>query len=491
MKKFNTIILLFISFIAMFGIQACQRTLPEEMTELILPRCLTPTTLSATIENDFDVQFSWVATKDVDSYNLVIATDAECTEVIRTVSVTEVPFGVTLEPGVYYYKVQATAEDRGNSGWTYCTKPVTVKAPLVTVDLSSAKTANCYVISEEGKYKFKTTRGNTDTSVGDVNSAYIIWETSTLSAGNALAVNTVIEQVSLDENGYVVFTTPSPMNEGNALIAVRDADGKILWSWHIWIVSDKITDIALGNGVILMDRNIGETSAAGTPRTSMLYQWGRKDPFPGTCGDDNNVAVAGTLASHMATTLAYQESMKVPTVLYGNLSTSSAGAQPYGFKDGDTDYWGTSATGKTEYDPCPAGYRVPYAYDGTAANDNNLSKTRFAALSSLTFHNQTSGDHYKNTFDMTTADGSILRFGRSGHYLLNTNAKNSSECSTSLKNDKNAFYFWTSNKSNKRQGSCVRVDENGAAFWIKNSDSEAKYQAKNNAYAVRCEKIND
>ena len=488
MKNIYKYIALFVCIMTMSGIMSCQRTLPEEMTELVLSKCLTPTELKATIENDFDVEFSWVATKDADSYNLVIASDAECTEVISllTVPAADVPYMVTLEPGVYYYKVQATAEDRGASNWTYCTKAITIKAPIVAVDISTAGTSNCYLISQEGKYKFKATRGCADIAIEGISKVELIWEISTETAGTALAVNSVVDQVAVGADGYISFETASPFKEGNALIAAVDASGKILWSWHIWVVSDNISDVDLGNGLILMDRNIGETSAAGTPRTSLLYQWGRKDPFPGTCGNDSNVAVAGIKTTHQNTTLEYQKSMTVPTVLYGQLSNSSNGAQPYGFKDGDTAYWDKT---KTEYDPCPAGYKVPHAYSGTASNNNKLSDTRLAGLSGLVFHSSASDGHYQNTFDMTLKNGSIIRFGRTGHYLINTTAANSSECGTELKNDKNAFYIWTIEKSNKRQGSCVRVDENGAEFWIKNSDKEAKYQGKNNAYAVRCEKI--
>lgn len=482
MKNIYKYIALFVCIMTMSGIMSCQRTLPEEMTELVLSNCLTPTELRATIENDFDVEFSWVATKDADSYNLVIASDAECTEVISvlTVPAADVPYMVTLEPGVYYYKVQATAEDRGASNWTYCTKAITIKAPIVAVDISTAGTSNCYLISQEGKYKFKATRGCSDVEVEGISSVALLWETSSASAGEALAVNSVIDQVSVDADGYIGFMTASPLKAGNALVAAKDEGGKILWSWHIWITSDEVKTVDMGGGLVLMDRNIGELT--GTPSTSMLYQWGRKDPFPGTDGKGKLVSVAGATVSHEAVQKDYRYSVENPTVLYGALSTTSAGAQPYGLKDGDTDYWGGLDGKKSEYDPCPSGYKVPQAWE-QSFNENNIAKTRFAALSSLTFAD--------GAFSMTTGGGS-LKFSPTGYYLINTDTGNYASVGSTVQIDGNSCYLWTASRVNKRLAGSISISEaSGAGFWAKTGDTSAKYQGKNNAYAVRCEKMSD
>ena len=453
------------------------------MTELVLARCLTPTDLKATIENDFDVEFSWVATKDADNYTLIVAADAECTEVLQTLYVpaAEVPYTVTFEPGVYYYKVQATAEDRDASHWTYCTKPFTIKAPVVAVDISASGTANSYIVAKEGKYKFKATKGCTETVIEGISKVELLWETSKETAGTALAVNSVVGQLTVGADGYIGFETATPFKEGNALIAAMNADGKILWSWHIWITSETIQNITVADGLVLMDRNLGELSS--TPSTSMLYQWGRKDPFPGTDGKGKFVSVAGVATSHATSQQDYAKSIENPTVLYGALSTSSAGAQPYGLKDGDTFYWGTLDGGeKTQYDPCPAGYKVPQAWEGQAANENNLAKTRFSSLSSLTF-----GD---GAFSMAVSGGATLKLSPTGYYLINTETGSYSKVSSALQTDGNSCYLWTAGKVNKRLAGCLSISETaGAEFWAKSGDTAAKYQAKNNAYAVRCEKI--
>ena len=36
--------------------------------------------------------------------------------------------------------------------------------------------ANCYIVSKEGTYSFKTLRGNSDESVGEVVSVEVLWE---------------------------------------------------------------------------------------------------------------------------------------------------------------------------------------------------------------------------------------------------------------------------------------------------------------------------
>ena len=461
---------------------SCQRILPEEMTEVVLSRCLTPSSLGTSIENDFDVKFSWIAMKDADVYNLVIAIDEECTQVVKTVSVPadEVPYMVTLEPGTYYFKVQATAEDRDPSNWTYCTKPVKVTKPLVTIDLSEKETANCYIVSEGGKYKFKATKGCKSDLIDAIASIGIVWETSVETEGTALESQSVISQLSYS-NGYVEFLTPIPLKPGNALLAAKDKDGNILWSWHIWATEDKIQDVVVDEGLILLDRNIGELSSSA--RTSLLYQWGRKDPFPGMDGNGKKVTVAGTATTYVNTTKSVADATKTPTVLYGNVSTN--GAEPYALKDGDTYFWGHYQDGlKTEYDPCPAGYKVSKSVadpEKKQSDYNDLNITRYTALSALTFQD--------NAYQATLANGSKISFSCTGYYLINTDA--AGKAASELVFAEKTSVFWTSLLGNKRQGSCVRIDETGTKFWWYTGDKAAKYHAKNNAYPVRCEKMGE
>ena len=215
------------------------------------------------------------------------------------------------------------------------------------IDLSSEGTANCYIISQAGTYKFNATvKGNSDEIINP-ETVSVVWET--LNTSDAAVIASVVL-----EDGYVKFTTPGDFTPGNALIAVKAA-GKILWSWHIWAVD---ADIELNaqlykNGALMMDRNLGALNVTpGDVRSyGLFYQWGRKDPFVG-CGNvaDNTYAVT------------YPEG----AIEFVDNSSSSnnynyAESHPHHFiKDSrwnnDDKFWGVH---KTMYDPCPIGWRVP------------------------------------------------------------------------------------------------------------------------------------
>ena len=103
--------------------------------------------------------------------------------------------------------------------------------------------------------------------------------------------------------------------EGNALIAAYNKDGQIIWSWHIWVTANEPDNLGKavvyttynwdekgiysnhrvsGNAVmscnlgaladeqsgIVGDGTVLRYSANKTKAFGMLYQWGRKDPFP-------------------------------------------------------------------------------------------------------------------------------------------------------------------------------------------------------------------
>lgn len=50
--------------------------------------------------------------------------------------------------------------------------------PYYVANLSAEGTANCYIVSSQGKYKFRTVKGNSNTSVGDVKGVKVLWETN-------------------------------------------------------------------------------------------------------------------------------------------------------------------------------------------------------------------------------------------------------------------------------------------------------------------------
>jgi hypothetical protein len=218
-------------------------------------------------------------------------------------------------------------------------------------DLSTEGTANCYLIKAAGNYKFKAVQGNSDWSVGNVRKTDVLWET--FGTDVKPNVGDLIAEVGY-KNGYIYFSTANEFKNGNASIAARNSKDVILWSWHIWCSEEGWIDQVYPNDAgIMMDRNLGATSA--TPGDvgafGLMYQWGRKDPFMGSCAMSGTTLAASTgtwKTVSSPTSMEYAEENPMTFIKeYWN-----GGSVPgYG--------WHTSEFAKGLYDPCPMGYRVP------------------------------------------------------------------------------------------------------------------------------------
>lgn len=230
--------------------------------------------------------------------------------------------------------------------------------PGLATSVDNEASANCYIVSEPGLYKFKAYMGNSPDIITGGDHAEILWETACNTA--PIATRSIIKGVSYDaESNYVCFQLPNPVNPGNALIAVMDAQDVVLWSWHIWIPATPVTAVEEGNFSAtgkVMSRNLGAlvdaTIATPTPSESfgLLYQWGRKDPFPGLCSD-GPVAVAGTAVTAQEGPVSVAESIQHPTVISFKESKDWQ-------NDSDPSSLWLEAS-KTVYDPCPPGYMLP------------------------------------------------------------------------------------------------------------------------------------
>lgn len=187
------------------------------------------------------------------------------------------------------------------------------------VDLSASGTANCYLITAPGYYKFKAdVKGNgiVPSQLGSVagetviapKSALVLWYNTLQTSNNWVDDSPVyVSSVSLDSDGYIRFYTPSVFVPGNVVIAAFAEEGvtyenitvdenkcinnaTLLWSWNIWAAEgyDPEATAINADGVVFMDRNIGAPiSGVGTTgnyepagAVGNYYQWGRKDPFP-------------------------------------------------------------------------------------------------------------------------------------------------------------------------------------------------------------------
>ena len=235
-------------------------------------------------------------------------------------------------------------------------------------------------------------------------SAKVMW-----ADANGLVVNPTVS------NGYLHFQVPNTFQNGNAVVAVVGDGGKVLWSWHLWFAPDFVLDPitvrnkegmsytfpfeSVGfkytsyNGPAQQQRSVlvkveqevknkGEKAfatftitqrGAGATRegTSMLYQFGRKDPFPGI----TTQVPVGTIKRKPFTASAQTDVTISKTILNPNLVYANSPITDWDNHFSYINLW--SATNKvktlnddkvvkTIYDPSPVGFVVPSsnAYSG-------------------------------------------------------------------------------------------------------------------------------
>ncbi len=309
-------------------------------------------------------------------------------------------------------------------------------------------TANCYVVNAPGWYKLPLVYGNSIKN-GTLNTAaytstgmldydayrissltgpYLKYSASRLSrtiADTPIVIwqetNGLVTNLSVDnstDNGYLIFYVDgTKITESNAVIAVKDNSGVIMWSWHIWIsaapIESTIQITAADNShkYNVMPVFLGYTAISNistytkrkvcarlkankksvevvlcqnpyTPiptsgiGTCPYYQWGRKDPFIPWNGDlssNNPKTVYGTYTTFQKTTTrqtlgggirspqlfvyfadASGTNYKWTSTAYVDLWNAGA-ANSYYLNSGSSNY---ANTNKSIYDPCPVGFKV-------------------------------------------------------------------------------------------------------------------------------------
>ncbi|MBO4671195.1 MAG: Ig-like domain-containing protein [Bacteroidales bacterium] len=226
--------------------------------------------------------------------------------------------------------------------------------------------ANCFIVSRPGEYHFDgTIKGNGTKSELEPVFARMLWQSY---GSDAYPTLPIIANVSLDAtSGQVSFTVPSPMQNGNAVIAVLGATGKILWSWHIWACTGFDPEgthhhVYNHTKAIVMDRNLGATSATkgNVKALGLLYQWGRKDPFLGPRSISESETQKAISDASWPEALTSNDSCGNIQYTVENPMTYISGASPYyDWMYVRTDNLWDDEGKKTIYDPCPAGWKVP------------------------------------------------------------------------------------------------------------------------------------
>lgn len=282
----------------------------------------------------------------------------ECPDV-QLNTVVPTPFHIALPPGKYssfqliittaegkFMRVKSNKELVINRSKIKHTTPLSYVAS-VSIDLSERGTSNSYIVSDAGLYSFDASViGNgadgiipganfhTDNPVIEPASAEILWETPSGTISN-VTFDSETKRISFIASG----------SKGNAVVAAKDANGTILWSWHIWHTDQPAEHTYINyqnQAIVVQDRNLGATRAdkgigeQWKESIGLSYQWGRKDPF--TVGKEDVVSYKITI----------QESIQYPR--------QAANGDGGWLLNSVRNLW-TDST-KTIYDPCPVGYKV-------------------------------------------------------------------------------------------------------------------------------------
>ena len=321
-------------------------------------------------------------------------------------------------------------------------------------------TANCYIVRQAGYYMLPLVYGNAIKNGTDNTEAYRTCYVSydenkaittpyikdTATPGDCILVwqdaTGLVSGVSLwqdpsDNQYYLRFTVAdaATLVPGNAVVAVRDAAGTIMWSWHIWVTpidvmaTREVTNLSgykyhfmpvfLGwcglNGdmetytgrsvIVKIQQSTGLTATfkitqdQGCDFTNStrgyhpFYQWGRKDPLlpsdgvvRDATGDSNHHSQDYTTEG--STSYAcyiypyicqkYSWCIQYPHAIYANSTNNWIKTNHMQLWNTESIRgWGDFEVVKTIYDPSPAGFHIPAsnAFTGFTKVTGNISLT--------------------------------------------------------------------------------------------------------------------
>lgn len=170
--------------------------------------------------------------------------------------------------------------------------------------------------------------------------------------------------------------------------------------------SAKVWDQTLYKGKWIMDRQLGSLSPSGmddphdpTTAYGMYYQFGRKDPFPYAISSTQSIGrqlykINGEDKVTWTYSVGSQKSMNDavlnPNTFYGveNADWADASSRSANVWNSPTDI---GEGGKSLFDPCPAGWKVPVyeAFDFMAYDPNSIAnKTKIYGTTSSTYETE-------------------------------------------------------------------------------------------------------
>lgn len=324
-----------------------------------------------------------------------------------------------------YNKVLQTATEKGAAGNYY---------NLSNTNGGDAiqNTANSYLISAPGYYRIPLVYGNavkggttnessyktahTGTNVlsnfkdhlgNDITTPFINVQNASNPATQVSIVwmdqQALVDGLSVTNDGNKSFVnfhvSAANIKNGNAVIAVKSADGTIMWSWHLWFDhSDALSTIACTNhegdnfkvtknilgytiykwkstsyesprvARMKIEQEVGngakksayititQSPYAEREYSTALYQFGRKDAFPGT-----NTLYESTFVENGGNNISIVNAIQNPGTFY---TDGNKWDKEYRY----FNLWSMQTTSQTDasktlvktvYDPCPVGFSMP------------------------------------------------------------------------------------------------------------------------------------
>lgn len=358
------------------------------------------------------------------------------------------------------------------------------------LEISNGKRSNCHIAPSAGIYRMylrKIESGDLLTGT----TVEWLWA-SKEGGGKSFDISELIDPASISYNaasGHVDFrvgTSLGKYTKGNVILALKDANGEIVWTWHIWI-TDQPGEYTYENGKVFLDRNIGALSAEMVPSEmdnyGFVYQWGRKDPFFGGDGEADEtttgmpIAVNNTIRNgtdwaivNDNVSLRTAEGARKNPMMF--LANNSSDEYADWLSVSDPTRWSEDI--KTDNDPCPFGYKVPSKSDLTSIHVENPTAAWY-------FENA-GHKHWEYKFyvpEVTIWPAAGMRLGRSsfggnhgGQLIYSGTDANRGRC-----------FYWTSTP-NVSAGASHRVYTRGTVLY-----SENEHGDNADAYSVRCVKM--
>lgn len=319
-------------------------------------------------------------------------------------------------------------------------------------------TANCYIVNAPGYYSFPLVYGNAIKNGRTNASAY----TSKAPSGanilsnfinhtgraitapyiskNANCIPAKAEQVWQDApnlvtdikyngtgNGNISFKIDkNTIREGNAVIAIKDGSNQTLWSWHIWVTDENISNTIevtnfQGNKYKLMSANLGWCNGYTTTYAERsckvkftvgkasqtitvkqvsnsitvsgnnpYYQWGRKDPFLPSDGLDNtNKTWYDKDGVHSTSSPATESFSPGITCIKNYILKPNVMQKQLGGDNTYQNLWSAdnyvyiandNLVIKTIYDPSPVGFKLPASNAFTGFTTTGDYTTTFSQI---------------------------------------------------------------------------------------------------------------